>query len=55
MIRGTPIAICEALLFWSDGARRERARVANLALARQFDISVNVERTLEILMSCFEG
>ncbi len=35
-------AICEALLFWSDTRRREPARVENVALAAQFDIS---ERT----------
>jgi UDP-glucose:(heptosyl)LPS alpha-1,3-glucosyltransferase len=44
-------AICDALRFWSDPARRERARIVNLALARQFDISINVSRTLEILTS----
>ena len=45
-------AICEALLFWSDSARREQARIENLALAGQFDISANVARTLQILTSC---
>ena len=45
-------AICDALRFWSDPAQRERARMGNLALARQFDISTNVARTLEILTSC---
>jgi UDP-glucose:(heptosyl)LPS alpha-1,3-glucosyltransferase len=45
-------AICQALLFWSNIARRERARIGNLALARQFDISTNVDRTLQILTSC---
>ena len=45
-------AICDALRFWSDTARRERARIGNLALARQFDISINVARTLQILTSC---
>jgi UDP-glucose:(heptosyl)LPS alpha-1,3-glucosyltransferase len=47
-------AICEALLFWSDTARRERARIANLTLARQFDIAANVDRTLQILTSSKE-
>ena len=44
-------AMRAALLFWSDDARRERARIGNLALARQFDISTNVARTLQILTS----
>jgi UDP-glucose:(heptosyl)LPS alpha-1,3-glucosyltransferase len=43
--------ICNALLFWSDPARRARARIENLTLAGQFDISANVARTLEILTS----
>lgn len=42
-------AVCQALRFWSDAARREGARIANLTLARQFDISVNVSETLAIL------
>jgi UDP-glucose:(heptosyl)LPS alpha-1,3-glucosyltransferase len=43
-------AIYEALLFWADNDRRERARVGVVALAEQFDISTNVARTLEILV-----
>jgi len=43
-------AICEALLFWSDNARREQARVGIVELAEQFDISANVDRTLAILL-----
>jgi UDP-glucose:(heptosyl)LPS alpha-1,3-glucosyltransferase len=39
----------EALSFWSDSARREEARERNIELANRFDISANVERTLEIL------
>ncbi|MEO8352261.1 MAG: glycosyltransferase family 4 protein [Chthoniobacteraceae bacterium] len=42
-------AICEALLFWSDNARREEARGRNLDLAARFDISANVSETLAIL------
>jgi UDP-glucose:(heptosyl)LPS alpha-1,3-glucosyltransferase len=42
-------AISEALGFWSDPARRAQARLDNLALAAQFDISANVARTLQIL------
>jgi UDP-glucose:(heptosyl)LPS alpha-1,3-glucosyltransferase len=43
-------AIREALSFWSDANRREQARAGILELATGFDISVNVERTLEILL-----
>jgi UDP-glucose:(heptosyl)LPS alpha-1,3-glucosyltransferase len=43
-------AICEALSLWSDANRREQARAGILELASRFDISVNVERTLEILL-----
>jgi UDP-glucose:(heptosyl)LPS alpha-1,3-glucosyltransferase len=43
-------AICEALLFWSDSTRREQARNGIRELADRFDISVNVARTLEILL-----
>ena len=43
-------AICEALLFWSDTARREQARDGIRELADRFDISANVARTLEILL-----
>lgn len=48
---GNVDAICEALLFWSDSARREQARFPIRELADQFDISTNVARTLEILTS----
>jgi len=41
--------ISEALRLWSDPAQRECVRGENDALARQFDISVNVARTLEVL------
>jgi UDP-glucose:(heptosyl)LPS alpha-1,3-glucosyltransferase len=43
-------AICEALLCWSDSAQRQQARPKIRALADRFDISANVERTLEILL-----
>ncbi|MEY2565145.1 MAG: UDP-glucose:(heptosyl)LPS alpha,3-glucosyltransferase [Verrucomicrobiota bacterium] len=43
-------AIREALSFWSSQNRREQARTGILALANRFDISVNVERTLEVLL-----
>lgn len=42
-------AICEALLFWSDHARREQARLGIVERAGQFDIAVNVGETLAIL------
>ncbi len=42
-------AICEALLFWSDSARREQAGIGIRELADRFDISANVSRTLQIL------
>ena len=38
-----------ALRFWSDSERRRNARSAILERAGQFDISVNVERTLAVL------
>ncbi|HEV8423483.1 MAG TPA: glycosyltransferase family 4 protein [Chthoniobacterales bacterium] len=38
-----------ALLFWSDPERRSEARRVILQRAAHFDISVNVERTLEVL------
>jgi len=44
-------AISEALLFWSDDARRKQARVGIVELAERFDISANVDRTLQILTS----
>ncbi|MGI8821539.1 MAG: glycosyltransferase family 4 protein [Chthoniobacterales bacterium] len=43
-------ALGAALLLWSDSARRAETRGARLELARHYDISVNVERTLEILL-----
>jgi UDP-glucose:(heptosyl)LPS alpha-1,3-glucosyltransferase len=45
-------AMGEALLFWSDRARREQVRPGIGELADRFDISANVARTLEIL---FQG
>jgi UDP-glucose:(heptosyl)LPS alpha-1,3-glucosyltransferase len=39
----------DAIRFWSDALRRDTARSANAARAAQFDISKNVEQTLEIL------
>lgn len=44
--------ICEAISSWATRDRRESARMRNSALAREYDISVNVERTLEVLTAC---
>jgi UDP-glucose:(heptosyl)LPS alpha-1,3-glucosyltransferase len=44
-------AIRDALLLWSDSARREEARLGIRALADRFDISANVAQTLQILTS----
>jgi UDP-glucose:(heptosyl)LPS alpha-1,3-glucosyltransferase len=42
-------AIGNALQFWSDSTRQAQARIDNFALAAQFDISRNVEETLQVL------
>lgn len=43
-------ALARSLRFWSDSARRTEARPHLLELAARYDISVNVGRTLEILL-----
>jgi hypothetical protein len=48
-------ALGDALRFWSDPARRAQARIDNLALAAQFDISRNVSETLRIVAQMFRG
>jgi UDP-glucose:(heptosyl)LPS alpha-1,3-glucosyltransferase len=40
----------DAIQFWSQPARRAAARSTNMQRAAQFDVSVNVARTLEILV-----
>jgi UDP-glucose:(heptosyl)LPS alpha-1,3-glucosyltransferase len=40
----------DAIQFWSQTARRDAVRSTNMQHAAQFDISANVERTLEILV-----
>jgi UDP-glucose:(heptosyl)LPS alpha-1,3-glucosyltransferase len=45
------LAVREALHFWSDPSQRANARPQIQKRAADFDISVNVERTLEILTS----
>jgi len=39
----------DAIQFWSQAARRDAVRSTNMQSAAQFDISVNVARTVEIL------
>ena len=46
---GDLVGLREAIRFWSDPSNRAAARSANIARASQFDISKNVERTMEIL------
>jgi UDP-glucose:(heptosyl)LPS alpha-1,3-glucosyltransferase len=48
-------AIREALVAWSDLARREEARGRILELGDRFDISANIEQTLAILTSYHAG
>ena len=43
------VGLRDAIRFWSDPARREAARSANIERASKFDISKNVAQTLEIL------
>jgi UDP-glucose:(heptosyl)LPS alpha-1,3-glucosyltransferase len=42
-------ALCDAIHFWSDPIRRAAARSTITARASQFDISKNVQQTLEVL------
>ena len=46
---GNLVGLRDAIRFWSDPPRREAARSTNIERASQFDISKNVEQTLEIL------
>ncbi|HJW37092.1 MAG TPA: glycosyltransferase family 4 protein [Candidatus Udaeobacter sp.] len=46
---GDLIGLRDAIRFWSDPARRAAACSANIERASQFDISRNVEQTMEIL------
>lgn len=43
------IGLRDAIRFWCDPSRRDAARAANIERASQFDISRNVQQTLEIL------
>jgi UDP-glucose:(heptosyl)LPS alpha-1,3-glucosyltransferase len=44
------MALRDAIRFWSDEARRVKARSTNTGRAAEFDISKNVEATLKILV-----
>jgi UDP-glucose:(heptosyl)LPS alpha-1,3-glucosyltransferase len=46
---GNLVGLRDAIRFWSDPSRRAAAHSANIERASQFDISRNVEQTLEIL------
>jgi len=46
---GDLIGLRDAIRFWADPSRRAAARSANIRPASQFDISKNVEQTMEIL------
>lgn len=52
---GNLVGLRDAIRFWSDPSRRAAARSANIELASQFDISRNVEQTLEILTHVASG
>jgi UDP-glucose:(heptosyl)LPS alpha-1,3-glucosyltransferase len=45
----------DAIRFWSDSARHDTARCANIERASQFDISKNVEQTLDVLTRVSSG
>ena len=46
---GNLVDLRDAIRFWSDPSRRDVARSTNIERASQFDISINVAQTLEIL------
>jgi UDP-glucose:(heptosyl)LPS alpha-1,3-glucosyltransferase len=47
---GNLVGLRDAIRFWSDSSRRIAARAANVERASHFDISKNVEQTLDVLM-----
>jgi UDP-glucose:(heptosyl)LPS alpha-1,3-glucosyltransferase len=49
------VGLRDAIRLWSDPSRRAAARSANIERAAQFDISSNVQRTLEILTRVTSG
>jgi UDP-glucose:(heptosyl)LPS alpha-1,3-glucosyltransferase len=52
---GNLVGLRDAIRFWSDPSRRAAARSANIEHASHFDISRNVEQTLEILTGIAAG
>jgi UDP-glucose:(heptosyl)LPS alpha-1,3-glucosyltransferase len=46
---GNLVGLRDAIRFWSDPSRRAAARSGNIERASHFDISRNVEQTLEVL------
>ena len=46
---GNLVGLRDAIRFWSDPSRRAAARSENIERASQFDISSNVEQTLNVL------
>ena len=52
---GNLMGLRDAIRFWSDPSRRAATRLANIERASQFDISRNVEQTLEILTRVASG
>ncbi|HEY5991091.1 MAG TPA: glycosyltransferase family 4 protein [Candidatus Udaeobacter sp.] len=52
---GNLVGLRDAIRFWSDPSCRAAARSANTERASQFDISRNVEQTLEILTHVSSG
>ena len=52
---GNLVGLRDAIRFWSDPSLRAAARSANIERASQFDISRNVEQTLEVLTGVAAG
>jgi UDP-glucose:(heptosyl)LPS alpha-1,3-glucosyltransferase len=52
---GDLIGLRDAIRFWSDPSRRAAARSANIECASQFDISKNVQQTLDVLTRIRSG
>lgn len=52
---GDLMRLRDAIRFWSDPSRRAAARSANIQCASHFDISTNVEQTLQILTRVASG
>jgi UDP-glucose:(heptosyl)LPS alpha-1,3-glucosyltransferase len=52
---GDLIGLRDAIRFWSEPSRRAAARSANIDCASQFDISKNVQQTLDVLTRIRSG